>query len=630
VSIAIVIPKGPGASSARLSPKYVSPATAVVQIAVNGGAAQSFPVSGGSPCTNPPAGSGTCRVYAVNAPVGNDTFVVTLLDSANHVLSSGSTMATIAANTTNTVNLTFNGVVASLAVSITNASPPQGTPARAYVSLLPLDAAGYTLVGAPGSLPGINVSDSDSSGTTTLFLATDTTCSTPAGPFSTSVTTTQSGNGYTPVCIAYNGGTLPGGATITAASSGVPSASTTFKPAPASSASGAWVLGVAANNVETLEWFDANLNTVTAISGSSTGIDNLGPAIAIGADAAHVYVLTLRDVNNVYKILAYSATAAGNVAPVTTQIQLQPNDGIVGLAADGKGNAYTVVVTATGTTGTCQVDRVALSAGPQPLTTEADCTNILLSGYYPSNVHFNGALTELYVSYLNNPGRGPQQATIVKYRVASDGSLTPVSAIQPGYVAQFGLEPNGTLDVLTENAINQYPPSAFADGQTTSPPAPVPTYSGAWNDMAVDLAANIFVYDQPALALHVFPSSSHTLTGSVSFREYNMAESRTAPGGSGGSSVQAQPSTLAVPANNTITVSESGYTSQFTHSDDCAGKATIAPMSANGPTATFTVSVGASGGTCTVTFYDAAQHTAQVAIGVTATIITGQSKRRAH
>jgi hypothetical protein len=92
--------------------------------------------------------------------------------------------------------------------------------------------------------------------------------------------------------------------------------------------------------------------------------------------------------------------------------------------------------------------------------------------------------------------------------------------------------------------------------------------------------------------------------------------------------VGASPSRVEVPPDATITVTESGYTGAFSESDTCGGKATITPSTANGPSATFTVKAGSNGGVCTATFYDAALHSAQVTIGVTATTVTGSSKKR--
>ena len=628
VSIAIVIPPGPGASALKRAPKYVSPATAVVQISVNGGAAQSFPVSGGSPCTTPPAGSGTCAVYSVVAPVGTDTFSVSLLDSANHVLSQGSTQATIVANTTNTVNITFAGVVASLTIAIANPNPPQGASARINVSLLPRDAAGYTIVGAPGPLPNITVTDNDGSGATSLFIGTSTACTAGAGNPAPSVVATQNGTGYSPVCLAYNGAALPGGATITATISGVPSASATFAPASGAAPSGAWAYGTPPSRVWALERFDATLNVVTAISGPSTLIT--GADIGLDADTAHVYVLTSEQSDGTFHINAYPANGSGDIPPSATTSFADPTHAgtpPTGLAVDGKGNAYIA--------DQCTVYRIPLAAGTQTPVPVADCTNVNTQVPELSQkviVDFQG---NVYVDYYNG-SRDPSNvhSTIVKYTANANGTLTPVSAIKrTAEIASLGSLNDGSLvgfvfgGTTTTRGIEQFPPSVFVDGQTNTV-APNVIHAGTFGPVTADPANDVFVGTNNGSTLDVFQGNGPNLHGAVNFSPLMLAPARAAGSASPGS-VSVQPSSIAVPGgSNTVTVSETGYTSVFTHTDDCSGKATITPSTANGPNATFTVNAGASGGTCTATFYDAAQHSAQLAVGVTATVITGQSKRR--
>jgi hypothetical protein len=78
----------------------------------------------------------------------------------------------------------------------------------------------------------------------------------------------------------------------------------------------------------------------------------------------------------------------------------------------------------------------------------------------------------------------------------------------------------------------------------------------------------------------------------------------------------------------TITVDETSYPGTFTESDNCAGKATISPASANGPHATFTVT-GVAAGTCVATFTDAfnQQTTTQVIVTTNGFIINGKIRR---
>jgi len=162
VSFTIIVPTASGAHARRV-PNYVSASTKSATIAV--GSATPTIVNCTTTC------SGT-----VSAPVGSDTFTVNLYDATNaggSLLSTGTLTQTIVANTANSVNVTFNGVVASLAVAIANVVSP-GTAGSVGVTANALDADGNTIVGpgvyvnASGTPVTIALSDSDSSGNSSL------------------------------------------------------------------------------------------------------------------------------------------------------------------------------------------------------------------------------------------------------------------------------------------------------------------------------------------------------------------------------------------------------------------------------------------------------------------------------
>lgn len=77
----------------------------------------------------------------------------------------------------------------------------------------------------------------------------------------------------------------------------------------------------------------------------------------------------------------------------------------------------------------------------------------------------------------------------------------------------------------------------------------------------------------------------------------------------------------------TFDVKEKEYYGAFTESDNCSGIASTTPASANGPTATFTVTP-VNGGTCAVTISDAQGNTTGVGISVTGGSITVNGKHR--
>ncbi len=161
VSFTIIIPTPPPASAHR--PAYVSASTKSASITV--GSSSAVTVNCTATC------SGT-----VNAPVGSDLFTVKLYDATNgggNLLSSGSLTQTIVAAQANSVNVTFNGVVASLSISAISTVTP-GTAGSVAVGVNALDADGNTIVGpgsyvdASGNPVTIALSNSDSSGNSSL------------------------------------------------------------------------------------------------------------------------------------------------------------------------------------------------------------------------------------------------------------------------------------------------------------------------------------------------------------------------------------------------------------------------------------------------------------------------------
>ena len=94
----------------------------------------------------------TCTVDVL-APPGKDTFTVTLYDKLNGLgkrLSVGVAIATIVKAKLNTVHVTCNGVVASLALDLAQGSPPTGVSQPIALTVSGLDADGNTIV-APGT-----------------------------------------------------------------------------------------------------------------------------------------------------------------------------------------------------------------------------------------------------------------------------------------------------------------------------------------------------------------------------------------------------------------------------------------------------------------------------------------------
>lgn len=144
VTLTINIP-GRTSSSSKRRPLYVGAGTQSAQITVTPGAGVQ-----GTASTTTVNCTTTCQATLSVFP-GSNTFAVNLYDGTNgsgNLLSSGSMTQTIVAGS-NTVNLTFNGVVYAVAVVANPPSLVNGTSGSTTLTIDGLDADGNTIVG-PG------------------------------------------------------------------------------------------------------------------------------------------------------------------------------------------------------------------------------------------------------------------------------------------------------------------------------------------------------------------------------------------------------------------------------------------------------------------------------------------------
>jgi hypothetical protein len=194
VTLTIRVPAGASSASAvSRRPLYVSPNTQSVAIAVNGGTPAIVNIAPTAPNCTVGAGALTCTA-TVSAPVGTDTFAETTYSAPNaggSVLSSGTTSAAIIAGRANTVSLTLNGVIAALSLGLSNSRPPQGTAATIALTVNFTDASGASIIGSDPFTTPVTLTDSDTSGATTL-----------------SKTTLKSPADAAALTIAYSGGVL--------------------------------------------------------------------------------------------------------------------------------------------------------------------------------------------------------------------------------------------------------------------------------------------------------------------------------------------------------------------------------------------------------------------------------------
>jgi hypothetical protein len=164
-------PKSAQAAAHTRRPAYVSPSTASINVAVDGGTPVNTPLSSTSPnCTtsgNPPATS--CAI-TIDVPTGGmHSFAFTALDINGATLSTNTLTQTLNAGTTNTLNVTLNGIAAGVNATFNTANlnveptssgiviaPETSTSALSFQVLpVALDADGNMIVG-PGT-PSLTV-----------------------------------------------------------------------------------------------------------------------------------------------------------------------------------------------------------------------------------------------------------------------------------------------------------------------------------------------------------------------------------------------------------------------------------------------------------------------------------------
>lgn len=185
----------PARTTAARSPKYISASTQSVSIVETDGSASPSPAvvqnttPGSSGCAA--TSNGTSCTLNVNANVGSDTFLVKTFDQANaagNVLSSGTVQGTVVSGQANSFPLTLSGAVASFKLHASDAYPQVG--GKATISAQAVDAGGNTIIGtydtpialtAAGSATLSASALAGSSDQSTLTLATSQTSSFTVG-----------------------------------------------------------------------------------------------------------------------------------------------------------------------------------------------------------------------------------------------------------------------------------------------------------------------------------------------------------------------------------------------------------------------------------------------------------------
>jgi hypothetical protein len=157
--LSIVVPqKSTTSSQSAKRPQYVSPSSAQLYVAVNGGTPSTYGLSPSTPGCSVIAGQLTCA-FTVPAPAGSDSFLLSLADSAGNVLSHNVVTATLTPGATTPVNVTLAGVPVSVAVVPGTGATIDGNISTGFhipglfaqpIELEALDADGNVIIG-PGA-----------------------------------------------------------------------------------------------------------------------------------------------------------------------------------------------------------------------------------------------------------------------------------------------------------------------------------------------------------------------------------------------------------------------------------------------------------------------------------------------
>lgn len=157
VALSIVIPSGSTASAHGRRPRYVSAGTKSIAVSYAGSRQT-------ADCAS------TCSIMLSVDP-GSVTFDIGLYDAAGatgHLLSTGSTTATVVPGQQNSVKVSFSGIVAKAVIALGATSVTAGTPATIPVTVSAQDAAGFTIIGPEPYATPIALSIDDTTGAASL------------------------------------------------------------------------------------------------------------------------------------------------------------------------------------------------------------------------------------------------------------------------------------------------------------------------------------------------------------------------------------------------------------------------------------------------------------------------------
>jgi hypothetical protein len=463
VTFKLVIPTA--SSALRRVPRYVSASTQSASVTIAAGTGAPGPPTVIN-CTT------TCTAQ-LQAPVGSDTFAVTLYDqqsAGGNKLCIGSLTQTIVANQVNTVNVALSGVVAGLQVVLNPSTVPPGPAATIGVTVNALDAGNNIIIGpgyavdAFGNPVTVSLTDSDTSGATMLS--------------QTSFQVPVSG-----ITLSYNGTTIPN-PTISASAPGldIVHALLTIGNVPFLLVGNALIPG------STVTGYPA---PITATSTPDLTISLLSDPTALIFDHNGNLYATGFEGNDVQIFNPPLTNASTSSATITTGVV-----GPVGLGIDGAGRLY--VGNNNGYSVTIYTPPFTNASSPSitiPVTTVA---------VFAIAVDSTG---NLYV------GGGGESPGVGIYKPPLSNSSTPSITIPGPAPGALFVDTAGNLYWSNASGVSIYKPP-LTSSSTPSVTIPTPAFPG---QVTLDSSGNLYVaYPNPANEVAVFtPPFTNQSTPSV-------------------------------------------------------------------------------------------------------------------
>lgn len=434
---------GSTTSSAQRHAAYISPDTQSVTIGISGVLTTANLTASSPNCTAATAATPLTCTVSVDAPAGNDTFVVTLysgLNGSGNVLSTSTVTATVSATQVTNIPVTLGGVVASIAVTVVNGNNavPGGFPTTLPVNVVAKDAGGATIIGSAPYASPITLTNADTSGVTTL---STTTVTSPTTTVTLAYAPTDANTGV----LDLPG--LPVGATkINASATGVAASAVT------------------SGTFQYIADRFFGLNHTRTLTGTATVVQTPYNAAGV-AQAATTYTYTMSDALTNHTGVTFDGVAVNNTHHAITFTQTSP---VTAVPAETKtqDDYRSAAITATGAIlyriGDQYVD-VNSGAGNSPITGYVPGTTTEVDTYPATGAWEEDALPHVTGATWNDTSVPRTDvytgAEVTTYTFNADGSWT-FDETSPNTIAQSATSAGTGTSVVNGNSETVSLPSA--------------------------------------------------------------------------------------------------------------------------------------------------------------------------